>query len=198
MRRILPYVGFNFEGMKAIVCSNYGGPEVLQLKDVPKPICGKNELLIQVMATAVNSADVKMRAMAIPGYLKPLMRIVLGIRRPRKPILGTVYAGVVEAVGTQVRQFRKGDRVFGSTGFKVGAYAAYLTATDKSDTIYRMCNQENLGNWNPSALKMESFLAKNPSLERLARSVSQELYLDLVERLEGSYFYRRRSTTTIC
>ncbi|WP_154852688.1 NAD(P)-dependent alcohol dehydrogenase [Cyclobacterium xiamenense] len=118
--------------MKAIVCSNYGGPEVLRLLEVAKPTCGKNELLIQVMATAVNSADVKVRALAIPGYLTPLMRIVLGIFRPRRPILGTVYAGVVEAVGTQVRQFKQGDRVFGSTGFDFGAYATYLTATENS------------------------------------------------------------------
>lgn len=118
--------------MKAVVCDRYGSPEVLQVKQVQKPKCGSHELLIKVMATAVNSADVKVRSLAIKEILKPLMRVVLGLTKPRKPILGTVYSGIVEDVGDGVTQFKSGDKVFGSTGFHFGTYAEYLPTKEKS------------------------------------------------------------------
>jgi NADPH:quinone reductase-like Zn-dependent oxidoreductase len=118
--------------MKAMVCEKYGPPEVLQLKQVQKPKCGSHELLIKVMATAVNSADVKVRSLAIKEILKPLMRVVLGLTKPRKPILGTVYSGVVEDVGDGVTQFKPGDEVYGSTGFHFGTYAEYLSVKEHS------------------------------------------------------------------
>lgn len=115
-----------------MVCEKYGPPEVLQLKQVQKPKCGSHELLIKVMATAVNSADVKVRSLAIKEILKPLIRVVLGFKKPRNPILGTVYSGVVEEIGESVTRFKPGDKVFGSTGFHFGTYAEYLSTKENS------------------------------------------------------------------
>lgn len=123
--------------MKAVICTKYGSPEVLQIQEAQKPKCGSHELLIKVMATAVNSADVKVRSLAIKGILKPLMRVVLGFKKPRKPVMGTVYSGVVEEVGESVTLFKPGDKVFGSTGFHFGTYAEYLS-TKKNSPVYLM------------------------------------------------------------
>jgi len=118
--------------MKTVICTKYGSPEVLQIQEAQKLKYRSNELLIKVMATAVNSADVKVRSLAIKGILKPLMRVVLGFKKPRKPVLGTVYSGIVDDVGDGVTQFKPGDKVFGSTGFHFGTYAEYLSTKESS------------------------------------------------------------------
>ncbi|MEA1784755.1 NAD(P)-dependent alcohol dehydrogenase [Arenibacter sp. GZD96] len=118
--------------MKAVICTKYGSPEVLQIQGAQKPKCGSHELLTKVMATAVNSADVKVRGLAVKGILKPLMRVVLGFKKPRNPILGTIYSGVVEEIGESVTRFKPGDKVFGSTGFHFGTYAEYLSTKENS------------------------------------------------------------------
>lgn len=117
--------------MKAVVCTRYGPPEVLQLKEVEKPYPKDNEVLIKVKATTVHIGDTKIRRLA-PGlgplrdfFFKPVMRIILGFRGPRKKILGMELSGDIEAIGKNVTRFKVGDAVFASTGFEFGAYVQY-------------------------------------------------------------------------
>jgi len=114
--------------MNAIVCTEYGPPEVLQFQEVDKPIPKDNEVLIKVFATTVHRGGSRMRGLDIPGpaWQRLLARPVLGIRKPKNASLGMELAGEIEAVGRDVTLFKKGDQVFASTvwsGF--GAYAEY-------------------------------------------------------------------------
>lgn len=119
--------------MQAVVCPAYGPPEVLRVQQVAKPQPKDHEILVKIKATAVNSGDVRVRGLQVSGWMKPVMRLVLGFSRPRKPILGTVYAGVVEQVGRGVSTFKVGDNVFGMTGFGFGTYAEFIAVGEKSN-----------------------------------------------------------------
>ena len=107
--------------MKAIVSTGYGSPEVLQLQSFAKPTPKENELLIRIVATPITTADTMMRK-GTPFYA----RFFLGLMKPRNPIPGTGFAGVVESVGDSVLQFRVGDEVFGETKLGFGANAEYI------------------------------------------------------------------------
>jgi NADPH:quinone reductase-like Zn-dependent oxidoreductase len=113
--------------MKAVICTKYGPPEVLQLKEVEKPTPKGNEVLIRVHATTVTAGECEMRSLKLPLWLQLPFRLWLGFRKPRKKILGQELAGEVEEVGKDVTLFRKGTSVFGTTGFHLGAYAEYVS-----------------------------------------------------------------------
>jgi NADPH:quinone reductase-like Zn-dependent oxidoreductase len=119
------------KSMKAIVCTKYGPPEVLQLKEVEKPTPKDNEVLIKVHATTVTSGDVWIRSSTYAPWFWLPGRIMYGLRKPRKTIPGNELAGEIESVGKDVTRFRKGDQVFGiiwETSFG-GAKAEYICMT---------------------------------------------------------------------
>lgn len=118
--------------MKAALCKAYGPPEVINIAEINKPVPGKNEVLIKIMASAVNSGDVRVRGLKVNKGLKLIMRCVLGFFKPRKPILGTVFSGIVEQTGNNVTTFLPGDKVFGSTGFLFGTHAEYICLNTKA------------------------------------------------------------------
>lgn len=111
--------------MKAMVYHRYGGPEVVRPFEMPRPEAAEGEVLVRVTAAGITTADWRLRASAFPGGLWLPGRLMTGLFRPRKPVLGGDFAGVVDAVGTGVTRFKPGDRVFGFSGF--GAHAEYLT-----------------------------------------------------------------------
>ncbi len=123
--------------MKAALCPKYGPPEVLIIKDVPTPTPKKNEVLVKVVAASLNSGDARIRGLRVEGFMKWVMRIMLGFTKPRKPILGTTFSGIVEQVGESVTDFKVGDAVFGSTGFKQGCHAEYLVISEKKGITHK-------------------------------------------------------------
>lgn len=117
--------------MKAVVCTRYGPPEVLQIQELAQPKPRDNEVLVKILATSVHIGDCKIRSLK-PGmgpvkdfFFKPMMRIMLGFRGPRKNILGMEFSGTVEAVGGSVSKYQVGDEVFAANDLQFGAYAEY-------------------------------------------------------------------------
>ncbi|MFW9911662.1 MAG: NAD(P)-dependent alcohol dehydrogenase [Candidatus Thorarchaeota archaeon] len=114
--------------MKAVICPKYGPPEVLQLRNVPKPSPKDDEILIKNHATTVVLGDCELRGFNFPYYgfgLRLLLRLGFGFRGPRKKIIGQQLAGTVEEVGKNVTLFEPGDQVFACTDLTLGAYAEY-------------------------------------------------------------------------
>ncbi|ASL63004.1 NAD(P)-dependent alcohol dehydrogenase [Bacillus cereus] len=111
--------------MKAIICTKYGPPNVLQLQNVEKPKPKKNEVLVKIHATSVSTGDCRIRGFNSPLLFWIPMRIILGFRKPRKPILGVELSGEIEDIGSDVTQFKKGDPVFALTELNLGGYAEY-------------------------------------------------------------------------
>jgi NADPH:quinone reductase-like Zn-dependent oxidoreductase len=109
--------------VKAAICTAYGPPEVLQIRDVPEPRPRSKEVRIRLYATAVTASDCIVRGMKLGGRLRIPFRIVFGFRAPRRGILGMIAAGEVESVGRNVTAFKVGDPVFGMSGFRAGTYA---------------------------------------------------------------------------
>ena len=119
--------------MKAAVYRKYGGPEVLSLTELEKPEPKTNELLIKVEASTVAAADARVRASDFPFFFWLPARLIFGLFKPKKQVLGHEFSGVIEAVGQKVTQFKVGDKVFGTTTLlRQGAYAEYLCVPEKA------------------------------------------------------------------
>ena len=119
--------------MKAIICPRYGPPEILALAEVEKPVPNTDEILIKIAAAGVFPGDTEIRGARFPLSFQAPLRLLLGVLRPRRKILGQEIAGVVEAVGAGVTRFRPGEKVLGATdGF--GGYAEYI-ALPESEAI---------------------------------------------------------------
>ncbi|MHA7881271.1 MAG: NAD(P)-dependent alcohol dehydrogenase [Saccharospirillum sp.] len=121
--------------MQAWACTGYGGPEKLGLQTFPIPPPKAHQLLVRVLATTVDSADVRIRTQTLPKGMGAVGRLVFGLRRPRRPILGTSVVGEVVSVGTRVRGFQPGDRVAGMTGMTAGGHAQFCCLGDASATL---------------------------------------------------------------
>lgn len=121
--------------MKAAVYTQYGSPEVLRVKQVEKPLPQKNELLIRIRATSVNSGDWRLRK-ADPYAV----RLFFGLLKPKINILGSVFSGEVESIGEEVKQFKVGDIVFGHTNMSFGSYAEYLSLPEDASIALKPSN----------------------------------------------------------
>lgn len=114
--------------MKAAIQTAYGGPDVVVIRDIPKPVPKDNEVLVRVVATTVTSGDARLRAFRVPTAFWLPARLFLGISKPRKAVLGSEFAGMIETVGPKVTRFKAGDRVFGMHVYD--AHAEYKTVPE--------------------------------------------------------------------
>lgn len=113
--------------MKAIVWTKYGPPDVLQLQEVPKPTPRENEVLISVHAATVTAGDCEIRSLKLPILFSLPIRLYAGLIKPKRiTVLGQELAGEIEEVGSEVTQFKRGDKVFAPSFFRFGAYAEYV------------------------------------------------------------------------
>ncbi len=114
--------------MKAAICTAYGPPEVLQIREIEKPAPRHSEVLIRICATAVTASDCIVRGFKLSRWSPTgfMMGLMLGFTRPRNPVIGNILAGVVAAAGEGVARFRTGDQVYAFTMLRFGAYAEYI------------------------------------------------------------------------
>jgi NADPH:quinone reductase-like Zn-dependent oxidoreductase len=121
--------------MRAITFSQYGSPSVLKLSQIDKPTPKANEVLVKIKATAVNTGDLRIRA-ADPF----LVRLMYGIFKPKTHVLGSVFAGIVEAVGTEVTRYKVGDEIFGLSNTFTKCYAEYVVVPESGYSALKPSN----------------------------------------------------------
>lgn len=124
--------------MKASVNTVYGTPEVLQIKEIPKPAPKPNEVLIKIYATTVNRTDCGFRK---PEYF--IVRVISGINKPKKTILGSEFSGIIEGVGSNVDKFKIGDAVFGLSTYKFGTHAEYICLSENGSIALKPNNMSH-------------------------------------------------------
>ncbi len=127
--------------MKAITYERYGPPEVLHLADLDTPVPGADEILVRVNAAEATKADCEMRSFrfSVRWFWLPL-RLALGVRRPRRQVLGSYFAGEVAGVGRDVTAFTVGDQVFGTSGLRLGAYGEYVAVPARATIVEKPRN----------------------------------------------------------
>jgi NADPH:quinone reductase-like Zn-dependent oxidoreductase len=111
--------------MDAVVCRKYGPPEVLRITRVPSPFPKPDEVRIRIHASAVTASDIFIRSARVTPALQIPFRLMMGFTGPRRSVVGFVFSGIVEEAGDKTRRFKPGDEVYGTTGFRLGAYAEY-------------------------------------------------------------------------
>ena len=128
--------------MKAMVWTNYGSPDVLQLKEIEKPMPKDNEVLIKVHAATVTAGDCELRSLKLPILFRLPIRFYMGFRQPNDKILGQELAGEIEAVGKNVTRFKQGDQIFASmsTMLRFGAYAEYACLPENYPIMAKPAN----------------------------------------------------------
>jgi NADPH:quinone reductase-like Zn-dependent oxidoreductase len=126
--------------MKAIVYERYGAPDVLELKEIPKPTPKEDEVLIKVHATTVTSGDWRARTLEAPKGFGLMTRLVFGVSKPRNPILGMEFAGEIESIGKAVSKFRVNDQVFADGGFGMGCYVEYKCLRQDAALAHKPAN----------------------------------------------------------
>lgn len=125
--------------MKAIIWTKYGSPDGLELQEIPKPIPKDDEVLIKIHATTITAGDSEMRRLQLPLSLGFPIRLYAGILKPERiKILGQELAGEIEAIGKNVKKYKIGDQVFGTTGFGFGAHAEYICLPETPDEMQGM------------------------------------------------------------
>jgi NADPH:quinone reductase-like Zn-dependent oxidoreductase len=122
--------------MMAVVGDRYGPPEVLRVCQVPTPSPRRDEVRIRIIATAVTASDIFIRSANVGAKLKVPFRLMMGVTKPRHPILGFVFSGVVDEAGPQISRFKPGDAVYGGTGFRLGAYAEYRCMIETDSRVH--------------------------------------------------------------
>jgi NADPH:quinone reductase-like Zn-dependent oxidoreductase len=149
--------------MRAAVYTEYGPPEVLHLDTIEQPTPKDNEVLIRVHATSVTTGDVNMRGFVfVPAGLKFLTRLMFGLNKPRKTVLGVEFAGEIVALGSGVTRFNVGDEVFGLDGSGIGAYAEYKTIAEDRGIVTKPATLsfEDAAGFPNGALTAYTFLKK--------------------------------------
>ena len=126
--------------MRAIVYERYGSPDVLEMREMQKPIPKDNEVLIKIHATTVTSGDWRARTLNVPAGFGLLSRLFFGVSRPRQPILGTELAGEIESVGKNVTRFKAGDQVFAYSGSGMGCHAEYKCMPEDGEVALKPLN----------------------------------------------------------
>jgi NADPH:quinone reductase-like Zn-dependent oxidoreductase len=130
------------ERMRTVICTRYGGPEVLQLAEAPKLVPKQDEVRIRIHATAVTASDCIVRGFKLSRWspMGFMMGVAVGFIRPRNPVLGQVVAGEIDAAGGQACRFQTGERVLAYTGMRFGAYAEYACLPEDGSIVLMPSN----------------------------------------------------------
>lgn len=161
--------------MKAWVYREYGGPEVVHLEEVPTPVPKDDEMVIKVLATTVTVADWRARTLEMPKGFGAIGRLIFGLRRPRKAILGGEFSGVVAQVGRSVTRFRVDDAVFGANGWRMGCHAQFVVfgKTSTSRGSRNICRSRRPQH-SRSAARRRSTSSAKPQFSQVSESWSLE------------------------